>query len=59
MEVLISLLILCIVAAIVYWIITLLPLPSPFKEIALVILLLIFLIYALSNLLPLHWHWSH
>ena len=45
---LINILILCIVGGIVYWIVSLLPLPAPFKRIAIVVLLLIFLLIALS-----------
>ena len=48
MGILISLLILVIVAGIVYWIVTLLPLPQPFKNIVIVILLLILLLWILG-----------
>jgi hypothetical protein len=55
---LITLLVACIVCAVVYWIITLLPFPPPFKNIALVICALIFLVWLLGavGLIPGH-HW--
>lgn len=46
----ISLLILVLVAAVAYWIVGMLPLPQPFKNIVLVILGLIFLVYLLGYL---------
>ena len=52
-SLLVSLLILAIVAGIIYWIITLIPLPEPFKNIALVCFMLIVLLVALFKLLPL------
>lgn len=48
MPFLFSILIMVIVFGLVYWIITLLPFPEPFKQIALVIIGVIFLIYLLS-----------
>ena len=48
MPILVNLLIFVVVAAVVYWIFTLLPLPQPFKNIILVILLLILLLWVLS-----------
>jgi hypothetical protein len=56
---LIHLLILIIVLAVVYWIITLFPIPEPFRRIVLAILGLIFLIAFLYMLGPtLGWKWS-
>lgn len=49
---LINLLVLLIVFGIAYWIITILPLPEPFKQIAMVILLLILLLVVVAWLLP-------
>ena len=46
-------LVLAIVAGIVYWILTLIPLPEPFKKIALVAFVLIILLIILSRALPL------
>jgi hypothetical protein len=48
MPILIHLLVLLIVAGIAYWIISLLPLPEPFKSIVMVVALLIILLYVLS-----------
>jgi len=48
MGFLFSLLLLVIVLGIVYWIVTLLPLPEPFKKIATVLVLLICLVYLLG-----------
>jgi hypothetical protein len=45
---LISLLILIIVFGLLYYIVTLLPLPQPFKNIAVILVLLIFVIILLS-----------
>lgn len=45
---LISLLILVIVFGLLYWALTLLPLPQPFRNIALVILILIFILVLLG-----------
>ena len=47
-SLLINILILCIIGGIVYWIVTLLPLPQPFKNIAIIVVLLIFLLVALA-----------
>lgn len=45
---LVTLLVIVIIGGILYWIITLLPFPQPFKNIALVICLLILLLWVLS-----------
>lgn len=45
---LIQLLVMVIVAGILYWIVTLLPLPEPFKTIAIVIVILIILFWILG-----------
>lgn len=50
MALLFTLLVLVIVLGLVYWAITLLPLPEPFKNIALVILILVCVIYLLAFL---------
>lgn len=44
---LITILILVIVAGLVYWLVQLLPIPQPFKNIALVVLLLAMIVYLL------------
>lgn len=51
-SVLITLLIVCVVAGMVFWIITLLPLPAPWIRICQAIVALILLIWLLSWLLP-------
>jgi len=45
---LIQLLIIVIVLGLLYWLVTLLPLPAPFKNIALVIVILIAIVWLLS-----------
>lgn len=52
MEILISLLVLCLVMGVIYYIITIIPLPDPFKTVAIIIVLVIFLIVLLSYLVP-------
>jgi hypothetical protein len=51
-SVLIWLLVFAVIAGIVYWIITLIPLPEPFKRIVMVVFLLIVCLIALLRLLP-------
>jgi heme A synthase len=50
MPFLFSLLVLVIVLGLIYWIVTLLPIPPPFKQVALVIVIVICLIYLLGIL---------
>jgi hypothetical protein len=50
MQFLFSVLVTVIVLGLVYWIVTLLPIPEPFKKVALVIFLVICLLYLLSLL---------
>jgi hypothetical protein len=45
---LVTLLVAVVVAAIVYWIVTLIPLPQPFKNIILAVLGLIFVLWILQ-----------
>lgn len=45
-----QLLVMVIVLGLIYWIVTLLPLPAPFKNVALVIILVICLLYLLAIL---------
>lgn len=52
-SLLISLLVLCIVCAILWWIINLLPLPSPWRQIILAIFALIILLVVLQRFLGL------
>lgn len=54
MITLVQLLVVCIVLGLLYWLVTLLPLPSPFKAIAMCIVILIAIVWLLSlvGLLP-------
>lgn len=45
---LMDVIILCIVGGLLYWIVSLLPLPPPFKQIAMVAMVLILLLWVLS-----------
>lgn len=59
-SLLIYVLIMCIVLALVWWILTMLPLPDPAKQIVTVVLVVIFVIALIYLLLPLagtapHW----
>ena len=51
-ELLIYLLVLVIVCAVIYYILTLIPLPAPWRQIVLAIFALIVLLIVLSMLLP-------
>lgn len=62
---LIDIIVLCIVGGLLYWIVSLLPLPQPFKQIAMVAMILILLLWVLSMFLGggeysphAHWHLS-
>jgi hypothetical protein len=46
---LISLLIMCLVLGLLYYLIQMLPLPPPFKQIALVVIIIIAIIWLLEN----------
>jgi hypothetical protein len=48
-SLLITILVLCLVFGVVYYIITLIPLPAPFAQIALIVLALIFLLVLLNE----------
>lgn len=54
MEVLISLLVLCLILGLVWWAISIIPLPPPAKIVAQVVLAIIAII-ALLELVPVHW----
>lgn len=51
-SILIWLLVFGIIAGVIYWILTLIPLPEPFKKIVMVAFLLIVCLIALIKLLP-------
>jgi hypothetical protein len=50
MPFLFSILIMVIVLGLIYWVVTMLPIPDPFKKIALVIIVVICLLYLLGIL---------
>jgi hypothetical protein len=50
-EFLIQLIILCIIFGLIYYLVTLLPLPEPFKKIATIAVLLVFILILLVSLL--------
>lgn len=65
MPFLFSVLVMVIVLGLIYWVMTLLPLPEPFKQISLVIIIVICLLYLLSILFgyagpfPVMRNWPH
>ena len=56
---LIQLLVFALVAGLIYWLLTMLPIADPFKKIVLVIFIVICVIYLLGFLVPLGpgWGW--
>ena len=52
-SVLLTLLVLCLIFGLTWWIITLIPLPAPFAQVARVVVAVIFLIVVIYTLLPL------
>ena len=52
-SILVSLLVLCLIFGVVWWILTLIPLPAPFGRVAQVVLAVLFLIILIYMLLPL------
>ena len=55
-SVLITILVLCIVFGLLWWIVSLLPLPAPFGQVARVVVAVLFLIIILYEFLPLIGH---
>ena len=49
-ETLIAIIILCVIAGLIYWLVSLLPLPAPFPTIIQVCVILIILLYAVGLL---------
>jgi hypothetical protein len=49
-SLLISLLIFCLIAGLIWWVVGLLPLPPPFRTVLMVVLAVIFIIYLLETL---------
>lgn len=52
-SILVTLLVLCLIFGLAFWIIGLIPLPAPFAQVAKVVLAVIFLIVIIYMLLPL------
>jgi hypothetical protein len=53
LSVLITLLIMCLIFGVIWWVATLIPLPAPFGRVVQVIIAVIFLIWLIYLLLPL------
>ena len=58
-SILISLLVMCLIFGVIWWILTLIPLPGPFLQIARVIVAVIFLIILIYMLLPMAGGFEH
>lgn len=56
LSVLITILVLCLIFGLIWWIFTLIPLPAPFCQVARIIIAVIFLIVVIYELLPLIGH---
>ena len=52
-SVLVTILVLCLIFGLIWWIITLIPLPAPFGQVARVVVAVLFLLIVLYELLPL------
>lgn len=52
-SLLITILIMCLVFGVIWWIITLVPLPAPFAQVARVVIAVIFCIWLIYLILPL------
>ncbi len=52
-SVLVTILVLCLIFGLIWWIVSLLPLPPPFGQVARVVVAVIFLLIVLYELLPL------
>ena len=55
-SLLLTILILCLVFGLIWWIVSLLPLPAPFGQVARVVVAILFLVIVLYELLPLIGH---
>lgn len=55
-SILITILIMCLIFGLLWWVITLLPLPAPFGNVVRVIIAIIFCIWLIYLLLPLAGH---
>jgi hypothetical protein len=52
LSLLITILIMCLIFGVIWWVITLIPLPAPFAQVARVVIALIFCIWLIYLLLP-------
>lgn len=52
MELIVSLIVLCLIFGLIYYCGTLLPCPEPFKRIILILVILLFVVVLLYNFLP-------
>ena len=59
LSLLITILVMCIIFALIWWIFTQLPLPAPFAKIAQVVIVVIFCIWLIYELLPLTSGFGH
>ena len=55
-SLLLTILILCLVFGLIWWIVSLLPLPAPFGQVARVVVAILFLVIVLYELLPIIGH---
>ena len=55
-SVLVTILVLCLIFGLIWWIFSLIPLPPPFGQIARVVIAIIFLLIVIYELLPLAGH---
>jgi hypothetical protein len=52
-SILVTILVMCIIFGLLYWLISIIPLPAPFGQVARVVLAVIFVIWLIYLLLPL------
>lgn len=53
LSILVTILVMCLIFGLIWWIISLIPLPAPFGQVARVVIAVIFVIYLIYMLLPL------
>jgi hypothetical protein len=53
LGILVTILVMCIIFGLIWWIFTLIPLPAPFGQIARVVIVVIFVVWLLYLLVPL------
>ena len=52
LSILVTILIMCLIFGLIWWIFTLIPLPAPFAQVARVVIAVIFVIYLIYLLVP-------